>query len=371
MTSADQPFLVTFTSGTTGEPKGVVHSHNSFLAELRSMPSPPTNAGVHRAMQPWPAGHIGGMTAILGPLVHGLDTYMLDRWETDDVIALVRDEHIDACSGVPTMLLRLLDHLEDRGIELPLREVTTGGAGIPVTLVERAQRHGWHVSRCYGSSEHPSATNTVRTDTVDRRLRTEGRAMEGTTVRIQREDGKVVGPGETGEVALIGPEQCVGYTNPALNLELFTSDGWLRTGDIGMLDEDGFLTITDRKKELIITAGGKNVSPQNIENALKASRVVSQALVVGDRRPYVVALIVPDPGEAQRTGGSPDGIQLAVERAVAEVNGHLGRFEQIRRFAILDREFSQEAGEVTPTLKLRRRVCEEHFADQIEALYAT
>jgi acyl-CoA synthetase (AMP-forming)/AMP-acid ligase II len=289
MTSADEPFLVTFTSGTTGEPKGVVHSHNSFLAELRSMPSPPANAGVRRAMQPWPAGHIGGMTAILGPLVHGLDTYMLDRWETGDVVALVRDEHIDACSGVPTMLLRLLDHLEDRGIELPLREVTTGGAGIPVTLIERAQRHGWHVSRCYGSSEHPSATNTLRTDSIDRRLCTEGRAMDGTTVRIQREDGSVAGPGEVGEVALMGPEQCVGYTSPALNLELFTTDGWLRTGDIGILDEDGFLTITDRKKDLIIR-GGENISAIEIEEVLLQHPSVAEA----------AAIAAPDPVYGER-----------------------------------------------------------------------
>ena len=289
ITRADHPFLVTFTSGTTGEPKGVVHSHNSFLAELRSMPSPPTNAGVRRAMQPWPAGHIGGMTAILGPLVHGLDTYMLDRWETDDAVALVRDQRIDACSGVPTMLLRLLDHLDERGIELPLREVTTGGAGIPVTLIERAQRRGWHVSRCYGSTEHPSATNTLRTDSIDRRLRTEGRAMQGTTVRIQREDGSVVGPVEAGEVALMGPEQCVGYTNPALNLELFTTDGWLRTGDIGMLDEDGFLTITDRSKDLIIR-GGENISAIEIEEVLLQHPSVAEA----------AAIAAPDPAYGER-----------------------------------------------------------------------
>jgi non-ribosomal peptide synthetase component E (peptide arylation enzyme) len=129
----------------------------------------------------------------------------------------------------------------------------------------------------------------LRTDSIVRRLRTEGRAMEGTTVRIQREDGSVAGPGEVGEVALMGPEQCVGYTSPALNLELFTTDGWLRTGDIGILDEDGFLTITDRKKDLIIR-GGENISAIEIEEVLLQHPSVAEA----------AAIAAPDPVYGER-----------------------------------------------------------------------
>jgi long-chain acyl-CoA synthetase len=146
--------------------------------------------------------------------------------------------------------------------------------------------------------------------------------------------------------------------------------GWLHTGDVGSIDADGFLTITDRKKDVIITAGGKNVSPQNIENALRRSRYVAQALVVGDRRPYLTVLVAVDRDEIERVTHSGEQIEVLVERAVAEVNRDLARPEQIKRFSIVPRDFLPEEGEVTPTLKLRRHVCEEHFAQEIEAMYA-
>jgi long-chain acyl-CoA synthetase len=147
---------------------------------------------------------------------------------------------------------------------------------------------------------------------------------------------------------------------------VLTADGWLRSGDVGEIDDDGFVTITDRKKDIIVTAGGKNVSPQNIESLLKTSRLVSQALVVGDRRPYVTALVALD--EAESANASKD-LQALVQDAVDDVNRELSRFEQIKRFAIVPREFSAEEGEVTPTLKLKRRVIEARFANEIEGLY--
>ena len=159
-------------------------------------------------------------------------------------------------------------------------------------------------------------------------------------------------------------------------------DGWLKTGDIGDLDDDGFLHITDRKKDILVTAGGKNVAPQNIENDLKTSKYVSQALVVGDERPYVAALITLDPVEigrwAAEQGVEGDVAALARDERVRELlqgvvddaNRERSRFEQVKRFAILPRDFTMEDGEITPTLKLRRRAVQEHFADEIEALYA-
>jgi long-chain acyl-CoA synthetase len=146
--------------------------------------------------------------------------------------------------------------------------------------------------------------------------------------------------------------------------EVLPGDGWLRSGDVGHLDDDGFLTITDRKKDILVTAGGKNVAPQNLENALKTHPVVSQALVVGDRRPYLAALITLTEGVDRQTA------RFEVERLVEDLNKDLSRFEQIKRYLILPRDFTAEAGEVTPTLKLKRRVCQEHFADEIEALYS-
>ena len=156
------------------------------------------------------------------------------------------------------------------------------------------------------------------------------------------------------------------WRNQQATRDTFDAEGWFRTGDIGEIDDDGFVTITDRKKEIIVTAGGKNVSPQNIELALKASRLVAQALVVGDRRPYVTALITLDEAEVSKANGD---VQALVQNAVDNVNRDLSRFEQIKRFAIVSREFSAAEDEVTPTLKLKRRVIEDHFAAEIERLY--
>jgi long-chain acyl-CoA synthetase len=157
------------------------------------------------------------------------------------------------------------------------------------------------------------------------------------------------------------------YKEPEATAAAFTEDGWFRTGDVGEIDADGFVRITDRKKDLIITAGGKNIAPQNLENALKSSRFVSQAIVVGDRRPYVTALVTLDDPEVAASGRDP---QALVQELVDDVNRDRVRVEQIKRFAILPRDFSQDEGEVTPTLKLRRKVIHENFAAQIEQLYS-
>jgi len=163
--------------------------------------------------------------------------------------------------------------------------------------------------------------------------------------------------------------------------EVLDGDGWLRTGDIATIDDDGFVTITDRKKDIIVTAGGKNIAPQNLENDLKTSRFVSQALVVGDRRPYPAALITLDPveigkwaseqgldGDLSSLSRDPRVVEL-MSSVVEDVNRDRSRYEQLKRFAILERDFEMERGEVTPTLKLRRGVVLDHFAEAVEGLY--
>ena len=174
---------------------------------------------------------------------------------------------------------------------------------------------------------------------------------------------------EDGELLIRSQTVFAGYyKDEEATREVLGKDGWLRSGDLGEIDEDGFVKITDRKKDILVTAGGKNVAPQNIENALKTAPLVSQALVVGDRRPYVAALITVDPAVAD--GLSPGQVHERIQEIVDGVNSELSRFEQIKRFVILPREFSAEEDEVTPTLKLKRRVCAEHFAAEIESLYA-
>jgi len=171
------------------------------------------------------------------------------------------------------------------------------------------------------------------------------------------------------------------YKEPEATAEVLGDDGWLRSGDIASIDEDGFVTITDRKRDILVTAGGKNIAPQNLENDLKTSRFVSQAIVVGDRKPFPAALITLDPVEigkwASAQGIDGDATSLAddprvrdlVAGIVDDVNRERSRFEQIKRFAILPRDFEMDRGEVTPTLKLRRRVVLEHFAAEVAELY--
>src|SRR6266511_1910106 len=156
------------------------------------------------------------------------------------------------------------------------------------------------------------------------------------------------------------------YADEEATRGVLDADGWLHSGDIGELDEDGFLVITDRKKDIIVTAGGKNVAPQNLENALKSAKLVSQALVIGDRRPYLVALISLDEEEA--AGMPAEELQAAVEEIVEGVNRNRSRYEQIKRFSIVPRDFSAEEGELTPTMKVKRRVVEQNFAGEIERL---
>jgi long-chain acyl-CoA synthetase len=210
---------------------------------------------------------------------------------------------------------------------------------------------GWGLTECTtaASVNHP---NRFRFGTV-------GPALPGFEVRTA----------EDGELLIRSPTVFAGYfKDEEATREVLGEDGWLRSGDVGRIDADGFIHVTDRKKDILVTAGGKNVAPQNLENALKTSPLVSQALVVGDRRPYVAALITVDPEQAK--GLSAGELEARMEQIVEGVNAPLSRFEQIKRFAILPREFTAEEGEVTPTLKLKRRACREHFAEEIEALYA-
>ena len=240
-----------------------------------------------------------------------------------------------------------------------IRLAFSGGAPLAREVAEFFDCLGILVLEGYGLTECTTASHLNRPDRY--RFGTVGPPLPGVEAKLA-EDGEVLLRGENVFAGYYGDEKAT--------LETLTEDGWLKTGDVGSIDEDGFLTIIDRKKDIIITAGGKNVSPQNVENALKASRYVSQALVLGDRRPYLTALLTVDRDEVAKATGSDEEAHALVEQAVADVNRSLGRVEQIKRFAILDRDFLAEEGELTPTLKLRRRVCEEHFHAEIEELYS-
>jgi long-chain acyl-CoA synthetase len=237
-----------------------------------------------------------------------------------------------------------------------LRLGISGAAPLGVDVLEFFHSLGMLVIEGYGLTETSSSLSV--NDPDDYRFGTVGRAVDGCEIELA-EDGEILTRSDT---------VFAGYfKDPEATAAAFTADGWFRTGDVGVIDADGYVTITDRKKDLIITAGGKNIAPQNLENALKASRFISQALVVGDRRPYVTALITLDWDEVGSDSRDP---QTLVQEIVDGVNLDRVRVEQIKRFTILPRDFSQAEGEVTPTLKLRRKIVHEHFADEIEQLYA-
>jgi long-chain acyl-CoA synthetase len=236
-----------------------------------------------------------------------------------------------------------------------LRLGVSGAAPLGIDVLQFFHSLNMLVIEGYGLTETSSSLSV--NDPDEYRFGTVGRAVEGCDIRLD-EDGEILVRSDT---IFSGY-----YKDPDATAAAFTEDGWFRTGDVGTL-EDGWLTITDRKKDLIITAGGKNIAPQNLENALKSSRFISQAVVIGDRRPYVTALITLDSVEMQTAERDP---QELVQEIVDNVNRERVRVEQIKRFTILPRDFSQEEGELTPTLKLRRKIVQEHFADEIDQLYS-
>ncbi len=239
-----------------------------------------------------------------------------------------------------------------------LRIAISGGAPLGRDIAEFFDALGITILEGYGLTECTSAATVNRVGRY--RLGTVGPALPGTELRL----------GEDGELFIRSPTVFAGYfKDEAATREVLDDDGWLRSGDVAEIDADGFVTITDRKKDILVTAGGKNVAPANIESDLKAYREISQALVVGDRRPFIAALVTLDPDAMADL--TDEQKHERVQEIVDEVNRDRSRFEQVKRFVILSRDFSMEDGEVTPTLKLKRRVVLDHFAPEVDSIYTS
>jgi long-chain acyl-CoA synthetase len=248
-----------------------------------------------------------------------------------------------------------------------LRQAVTGAAPISPEILEFFHACGVPVMEGYGLTETASVA-TVNTPEAFR-LGTVGPSLPGVEVRIA----------DNGEILIKGPNIFKGYyRDPQATREALV-DGWLHTGDLGRLDEDGFLSVTGREKDIIITAGGKNITPANLENALLRNRWISQAIVIGDGRPYLVALIALDPEQAPAFAHEhhleleqlhrSQTMRAEVQNAIDEVNSHYSRVEQIKRFEILPHDLSQQTGELTPTMKVKRNVVQDKYADTIDAIY--
>jgi long-chain acyl-CoA synthetase len=254
-----------------------------------------------------------------------------------------------------------------------LRQATSGAAPIAPEILEFFYACGVPVLEGYGMTETATASTVSTLDSY--KFGTVGKPLPGCEIRIA----------EDGEILVRGPHIFNGYYKLEDKSFGAIEEGWLHTGDLGSLDEDGFLKITGRKKDIIITAGGKNLTPANLENDLKRSRWISQAVMHGDRRPYPVALITLDPEEIpalrQHLGIEEelDAAALAehpkvrelIQGVLDEVNANYARVEQIKKFVILDHDLSQETGELTPTLKVKRNVVNEKYADLFERLYSS
>jgi long-chain acyl-CoA synthetase len=417
-------FTIIYTSGTTGPPKGCMLSNRNYhaMATVVDLMEQTYYREDDVMLLYLPLAHnYGRLMLLLGAHVGFTIAFLADPLRVAEALPQVRPTLLpsvprvyekvhsavlakfDEATGLKRRLIdwalpigREVSRLEAEGRDVPagvrarhrladrlvfskvreplggrLRMPGSGGAPLSKEIIEFFDAVGIRITEGYGLTECTTACSTNRPDSY--RFGSVGQPLPGFEVRIA----------EDGEIQLRSETVFQGYyKDPEATAAVLDEDGWLSTGDIGHLDEDGFLFITDRKKDILVTAGGKNVAPQNIENELKNSRYVSQALVVGDARPFVSALVTLDAAEIGRWAAEQgiegeaaalarDGrVRELVQGIVDEVNRDRSRFEQIKRFAILPRDFTMEEGEITPTLKLRRRAVQEHFADEIETLYA-
>ncbi|MBA3653943.1 MAG: AMP-binding protein [Actinobacteria bacterium] len=267
---AGERALIAYTSGTTADPKGVIHTHRSIVAESQQLAAnqPPDSRPL---LVGAPVGHaIGMLSGLLIPLVKGRSVHLIDKWDPADVLAAVVEGDLTAGSGSTYFLTSLLDAPEFGPQHLErMRYIGLGGSPVPAAVAERATDLGISIVRSYGSTEHPSTTGSLHEFPREKRLYTDGRPLPGVELRLAAD----------GEILSRGPDLFAGYTDAALTAEALDGDGWYHTGDIGALDDDGFLTITDRKKD-VIDRGGEKVSAVEVEEALAHVAGVAEVAVV-------------------------------------------------------------------------------------------
>jgi long-chain acyl-CoA synthetase len=424
----DDPATVLYTSGTTGNPKGVIITHRNVLYEVATGDVTGFVEPRTRWVSYLPLAHIAErMFTIYLAVDYAWHVYFCHN-ATTDLIATLGAVKPTAFFGVPRVWEKIQAGIQallaaeqdpakqavvdeamatgriyvkscefgnttpndlaeefgraDESVLRPIRSllglgdaatVVSAAAPLPPDVAEFFAGLGMKILDVYGMTETSGAFTTNTPDAF--RLGTVGRAVPGVEVWIA----------DDGEILTRGPLNTPGYLNlPERTAELIDADGWLHTGDIGSLDPDGFLSVVDRKKELIITSGGENISPAAIENLLVAHPLIGQALSFGDGQPYVVALLTLD-GDVAPAWARAHGIEAsslaqlaeepavldAVGEAVAIANQHLARVQQVKKWRLLPVEWTAESEELTPTLKLKRRVVHAKYADVIDALYGS
>jgi long-subunit acyl-CoA synthetase (AMP-forming) len=372
----DDVVTLIYTSGTTGPPKGVELTHANLLAECRAVGAVlPLRVGA-RITSYLPSAHAADRwSAYYNQMVYGLEVTTVA--DPRRIAAVLPDVRPTVWGGVPRIFEKLMAGLEAAGITDPNALPAEAKAAVRAKIgLDQAEwiicgaaplaRHvhefllalGLPLVELYGMSEC-SCTVTV-CEPSEAKVGTVGKAIPGVELRVA----------DDGELLVRGPIVMRGYRDdPQRTAEAIDSDGWLHSGDIAELDEQGYVRIVDRKKELIINAAGKNMSPANIEEQLKSSTpLIGQAICIGDARPYNVALLVPDPDAA--AGYDRERLVAEIEEAVIRANERLSRVEQIKRFRVLEDEWLPGGDELTPTMKLKRKPIASKYAAVIEALYA-
>jgi long-subunit acyl-CoA synthetase (AMP-forming) len=370
-----------YTSGTTGPPKGVQITHANMLAELRGMHAAVPLEGGGRQVSFLPSAHIADRWAshysALMTYANAL-TPVPDAATLPAVLARVRPTVFGSVPRVWEKMRAALEAAAGSGLADAARADPAVGAAIrarigldqvrwlccgaapaPVELLEFFAALGLPICEVWGMSETSCIVTTNRPGQT--RFGSVGLPLDGMELRIA----------EDGELLVRGPLVMAGYRGrDDLTAEAVDGEGWLHTGDVARIDEDGYVWIVDRKKELIINAAGKNMSPANIEMRLKAAGpLIGQACVFGDRRPYNVAVLVLDPDTAAGLDPSDPAVVARVQAEVDEANTHLSRVEQIKRFRVLAAEWLPGGDELTPTMKLKRRGIAAKYAAEVDALY--
>ncbi|MFC9608183.1 AMP-dependent synthetase/ligase [Streptomyces niveus] len=420
---ADDPATIVYTSGTTGRPKGCVLTHRAFFAECGNVVErlkPLFRTGECSVLLFLPAAHVFGrlveVASVMAPIKLGCVPDIKDltaelasfrptlilgvprvfekvynsarakaqadgKGKIFDRAASTAIEYSRALSGAqgPSLGLRIRHKVFDALVYRKLRAVLggrgeyaiSGGAPLGERLGHFFRGIGFTVLEGYGLTETCAATAFNPWDR--QKIGTVGQPLPGSVIRIA----------DDGEVLLHGEHLFKGYWNNEAATAEALADGWFHSGDIGTLDEDGYLAITGRKKEILVTAGGKNVAPAVIEDRIRAHALVAECMVVGDGRPFVGALVTIDEeflAHWARDHGKPAGstaaslhddpdLLAAVQQAVDDGNAAVSKAESVRKFRVLNAQFTEDAGHITPSLKLKRGVVAKDFAEEIESIY--
>jgi acyl-CoA synthetase len=304
---ADEVALIIYTSGTTSDPKGVKHTHNSMLCDLNALRAAgasvgqPVGAGqvVGPNLCVFPAGHIAGFLAMLRPVLYGSETVFMDHWLAEDGVKLIQEYKITSSVGTPIFLSSLMKAAEDTGADISsLQRFGLGASAITPENVRWTDKLGFPSARVYGMTEH-TVISAGGDESFEKRAYTDGKITPRNQVRILDEADNDLPVGEAGEIASLGPRLFVGYVDQRLDQDCFLPGGWFKTGDIGRMDEDGHLTITDRKKDIIIR-GGENISSKEIEDILATMPGIVESAVTAMPDPVmgerVCAFVVVQPG---------------------------------------------------------------------------